>query len=391
MKKPLYIFLLCSLCFISNVVLANDKGEIDTREIYLVRHAEKQPSSGKDPSLTETGKKRAQHLAELLKSRSISAVYSTQYKRTLETATPLANQLNLKVQHYDPRKLKEFAEEIKNASGNVLIVGHSNTTPSLVFLLGGDPHGDIDDSYYERLYQLNFTGNKVATQLLKTKPQVNRAKPGKIQFNPERFFNGQLKYRMSMRGKPVGESTHYFKRQGNDFLLHEKTVLKDFNIDADINVVVDGKTFSPKKMEMKGSMGAPVDIQLAWSDQQVRGHSLMSRAQFKTQGKIKVDRKLSPNVVERTASIMLAHLVKLDKQKAFAVQWYNGYDNTTRDIEISYQGEEKVVVPAGTFDTYKIRYQGGAPSQLFYIAKGKQPKVVKIEVIASPWLYELIE
>lgn len=140
------------------------------REIYLVRHAEKQADGGKNPSLTTVGKQRASHIAEMLKDKNISAIYSTDYNRTQQTAVPLAKKLGIKVSDYDPRKLEVFAKQVLESSGNLLIVGHSNTTPELAFLLGGDAFGDIDDSEYDRVYQLSFHEGQVDSKLLHSKP-----------------------------------------------------------------------------------------------------------------------------------------------------------------------------------------------------------------------------
>ncbi len=137
--------------------------------IYLVRHAEKTLDGTHDPSLTEQGQKRAQLLARKLQNAAIKKIYSTNYKRTQQTAAPLAKLLDLQVIEYNPSKLKAFAEEIKKLKQNVLIVGHSNTTPALVKLLGGDPQGKIEESDYTRLYIVqinnNINRNEVTTYL----------------------------------------------------------------------------------------------------------------------------------------------------------------------------------------------------------------------------------
>ena len=58
--------------------------------IYLVRHAEK--AKGKDPVLTAQGKQRAENLAQMLQDAGVTRVYSTDYRRTQQTAAPSAKQ-----------------------------------------------------------------------------------------------------------------------------------------------------------------------------------------------------------------------------------------------------------------------------------------------------------
>ena len=159
--KTTFLSTILFLCLWSNITLAE-------RSIYLVRHAEKQADGTANPSLTKQGLQRANNLAQQLKDKNIVAVYSTSYNRTQQTAAPLAKLLGLDVQTYDPRKLLEFAETVLRSDQTILIVGHSNTTPSMVTHLGGDSFGDIDESVYDRLYHLRFSKDEVESMLLKS-------------------------------------------------------------------------------------------------------------------------------------------------------------------------------------------------------------------------------
>jgi len=136
--------------------------------VFLARHAEK-VLEGDDPALSETGVHRAQALASLLRDAGIEAVYSTDYARTRDTATPLASLLGLELTLYDPTKLDDLAAGIQRRGGRCLVVGHSNTTPDLVALLGGAPGAPIDEeSEYDRLYVVTIgAGGEVETIVLR--------------------------------------------------------------------------------------------------------------------------------------------------------------------------------------------------------------------------------
>jgi len=153
------VFLLISSTFVQAT---------DIREIYLVRHAEKQSDGTSNPALTKAGKQRAENLAKQLEKMNITTIYSTNYKRTMETAMPLAVVLGIEIKQYNPRALADFAKQLMTEKDNVLVVGHSNTTPELTVLLGGDAYGGMDESVYDRLYLLQLSDGKVTTTLLKT-------------------------------------------------------------------------------------------------------------------------------------------------------------------------------------------------------------------------------
>jgi broad specificity phosphatase PhoE len=137
---------------------------------YLLRHAEKQNDGTKDPHLTEQGQQRAEYLAQQLSLANITKIYSTDYHRTQETAKPLSELLGVSVESYNPRNLEEFAEVLNAESGSIVIVGHSNTTPTLAALLSGQEVDGIDESEYENLYQIVSIGRKTQLNRFKIFP-----------------------------------------------------------------------------------------------------------------------------------------------------------------------------------------------------------------------------
>src|SRR4029453_5154528 len=64
--------------------------------IFIVRHAEKADNS-KDAELSEAGRARAEALANMLRDSKISVIYTTEFKRTQQTAAPLAKALRLTI------------------------------------------------------------------------------------------------------------------------------------------------------------------------------------------------------------------------------------------------------------------------------------------------------
>ncbi|WP_457651455.1 SixA phosphatase family protein [Rhodocaloribacter sp.] len=143
----------------------------ETAVVYLVRHAEavspELRQDPKNPHLSEAGHMRAAHLAYVLGDAGITRILSTDFHRTRETARPLAEKLGLDVASYDPYDLPGFAEALRGMRGRILVAGHSNTTPKLVELLGGDPGPPIDEkTEYDRLYVVVLGADGAVTTTL---------------------------------------------------------------------------------------------------------------------------------------------------------------------------------------------------------------------------------
>ncbi len=135
-----------------------------SQTVFLLRHAEKSTEPAADPELTDTGKARADRLVTLFAHAKPSAVFSTQYRRTVATATPLANAMALKVTvlPIDKDNAERYPEELLKAicamasGSNAVVIGHSNTLPAIVQAWTGNPANAISDTEYDRLFMVRL-------------------------------------------------------------------------------------------------------------------------------------------------------------------------------------------------------------------------------------------
>ena len=124
--------------------------------VFLVRHAEKSSPTG-DPSLSPAGKKRAEELVHVLSEANIEAIYSTEFKRTQETAKPLADFLGLNV-----ITTNDLAQKVANHTGKrLLLVSHSGPfgVEGIINELNGNPRDCSIDSDYDNLCLVIIDGS----------------------------------------------------------------------------------------------------------------------------------------------------------------------------------------------------------------------------------------
>lgn len=143
--------LLCSLLLLAGCVTTPPGS--DGATFVLVRHAEKAADDPRDPSLTPTGEARAQRLARSLKGEDVRAVYATPFLRSQSTAAPTARTHGLEVITYDAATPpSDFAARLRreHPTGTVLVVGHSNTIPSVAQALCNCTIGPTAENEYGR-------------------------------------------------------------------------------------------------------------------------------------------------------------------------------------------------------------------------------------------------
>jgi broad specificity phosphatase PhoE len=157
-RRWTFVLTMCAM-----MVPAVAKGQM----VIVVRHAERADggagtgaamTTGNDPELSEAGKARAEKLAAMLVDAGVVAIYTTEYRRTKDTAAPLAAKLGVKVEPITSKDVASVVAKIKShTTGAVLVVGHSNTVPQIIKALGGSTVTMADDEY-DSLYFVTANG-----------------------------------------------------------------------------------------------------------------------------------------------------------------------------------------------------------------------------------------
>jgi len=165
--------LVCATALALAVPLHAQQG---TTTVILVRHGEKADAPANDPALSEAGAARAKALLTIARDAGVTAVITTQFTRTRETARPAAEALGItpevaRAGGSAAQHAQDVARMVQaHAGGVVLVVGHSNTLPAIVAALGAPQPPPICDSEYDDLYVVTLTPN--------AKPHVIRARYG---------------------------------------------------------------------------------------------------------------------------------------------------------------------------------------------------------------------
>jgi len=119
--------------------------------IFIVRHAEKADAT-KDPDLSEVGRARAEALAKMLKDANITAIYATEFKRTQQTAAPLAKALSITITTLPAKDNAALIAKLRTSTGNALVVGHGDTIPDLIKALGMSDPINVAENDYDNLF-----------------------------------------------------------------------------------------------------------------------------------------------------------------------------------------------------------------------------------------------
>lgn len=124
--------------------------------VFVVRHAEKANSGGNDPELSDAGRARAEVLAKMLRDSTITAIYTTEFKRTQQTAAPLAKALGINATIVLANDTATLISKLRDLKENALVVGHGNTIPDLIKALGIATPINIAETDYDDLFMVEL-------------------------------------------------------------------------------------------------------------------------------------------------------------------------------------------------------------------------------------------
>ena len=141
-----------NLLMVVMLLIAAGPGMEAAPMLFLVRHAEKASGGGNDPELSVAGRKQAEALAQMLKDADLTAIFTTEFKRTQETAAPVAKATNIGPTIVSANDTQSLVEKLRNLEGNALVVGHGNTIPGIVKALGITAAVTIPDNDYSELF-----------------------------------------------------------------------------------------------------------------------------------------------------------------------------------------------------------------------------------------------
>ena len=140
----------------------------DTPSLLIaVRHADTLAEPVGDRALSDAGIIRSQALAVAIRNAGVTAIITSQFRRSRDTAQPSASALGLTPEvipisrtTIDSHMKQLEAAVRKHKGGVVLVVGHEETLTKLIAALGGPRLPDICPKHHANLFSLTMSAGK---------------------------------------------------------------------------------------------------------------------------------------------------------------------------------------------------------------------------------------
>jgi broad specificity phosphatase PhoE len=94
-----------------------------------------------------------------LKDSGITAIFTTEFKRTQKTAAQTSKSTGVSPMIVPGKDTAALVSKLHQLNGNALVVGHGDTIPDLIKALGIGPSVEIPDNDYDEIFVVGLGAN----------------------------------------------------------------------------------------------------------------------------------------------------------------------------------------------------------------------------------------
>ena len=176
--------------------------------------------------------------------------------------------------------------------------------------------------------------------------------------------------------------------KNGEWVTEEHIVIQQAHISEHTISRLSGNSFVQKSLNISGSQGDnPIDIQLEWDDILVKGTSTYPREQQSRT--VNVFDSLPAGMMERTALLYLLPAMEFMPHTDHPISWYNAQQGAIISGRLKTSEIDTIMIGNNSFDVWVVEMIGDPPGQRVYISRQPPYRILKLEALDVPWVFEL--
>ncbi len=229
----------------------------------------------------------------------------------------------------------------------------------------------------------DLDGNRLA-------PADLAAQAGPLSLDAAQLVPSSDSFVVKLQGNPFGARTTQLRRSV-DSLVFDETVLLGAAGRQQLTVVLDPADLSMRRVDQTGTAGGqPNEVHLAYRAGRVKGTAVVPQ-QSGTPQTLAIDTTVPAATYDDHAIEVIVPALPLATGKSFGVNVFSSGDASAKVITVKVAGEDSVTVPAGTFRVFKVEVSGGETPALLYVSRDAPRRIVKLELVGAPIVFELVK
>jgi hypothetical protein len=198
-------------------------------------------------------------------------------------------------------------------------------------------------------------------------------------------------FRILFEGDTIGYAVGALLTENDSLVYWERTAIPMMAMTQETSIGLDPHTFTHRYVQIAGDYGGrAVDTHLVYQDGRVvgRAQDLAPTNEIKT---VIVDTALAGGTVDLNLLQPMLPLMNLAPGASFALSVFDATEPGAHTVTLDVVGTELVKVPAGTFEAFRILFNGFEESAVYFVSTEPPRRVIKTELMSQPISFELVQ
>lgn len=198
-------------------------------------------------------------------------------------------------------------------------------------------------------------------------------------------------FEVLVQGNAMGGMTGSVSAGTDSVTYTERTSIMGGALQQSTTVRFNPADLSVAQLDQTGStQGQPTDIHLLYRAGRVKGKATTPQQNGQTQT-IQIDTALAPGTYDDNALAVVFPALPLAPGQTFNLNVFESGKGQAKVIQVKVSDGGTVIVPAGSFDSFKLDVVGGQVPTTFYVSKATPRHIVKIEFTGAPFVFQLVK
>lgn len=198
-------------------------------------------------------------------------------------------------------------------------------------------------------------------------------------------------FQVVVQGRPLGTMGTHWGVTADSIVYTEATQIGGGVVQQNTTVRFNPADLSVTTVDQTGSQnGQPAETHLVYGGGRVKGRSVTPQ-QSGPSKTTDIDTALVAGTYDDNALNTIIPALPLAAGQTFNVSVFESGQNRSTVMQIKVSDGGAVTVPAGTFQTFRLEIAGGQVPIIMSVAKDTPRRIVKIEFVGAPFLFELVQ
>lgn len=205
------------------------------------------------------------------------------------------------------------------------------------------------------------------------------------------FVTRSDSFQVVVQGQPLGTMATHLEVGADSIVYTERTQIAGGAVQQNTMVRFNPADLSVTQVEQTGTQGGqPAETHLTYAAGRVKGRSVAPQ-QSGTPTTTDIDTTVAAGTYDDNALSTIVTALPLAAGQTFNLTVFESGKNRSSIMQVKVSDGGPVTVPAGTFQTLRLEIAGGQAPIVMSVTNDTPRRIVKIEVVGAPLVFELVK